>query len=117
MMWVIQSRSPLCQFRAIVAPSMPNFLDASSYRTFGPVAIYFLGTITAFLGRGAERLAQNFDARRHKMASIIWAIIVIVFILWLLGFIIGTAGSFIHLLLVVALILIIYNLLTGRRAV
>lgn len=51
------------------------------------------------------------------MASIIWAVLVVVLILWLAGFIIGTAGSFIHLLLVVALLLIIYNLLTGRRAV
>lgn len=50
------------------------------------------------------------------MASIIWAVIAVVFVLWLAGFIIGTAGSLIHLLLVVALILIIYNLLTGRRA-
>lgn len=51
------------------------------------------------------------------MASIIWAVIVIVCVLWLLGFIVGTAGSLIHLLLVVALLLIIYNLLTGRRPV
>jgi hypothetical protein len=37
-------------------------------------------------------------------------------VLWLLGFIVGVGGSLIHLLLVVALVLIIYNLLTGRRA-
>jgi hypothetical protein len=41
----------------------------------------------------------------------------VVLILWLLGFIVGVGGSLIHLLLVVALLLIIYNLLTGRRAV
>jgi len=51
------------------------------------------------------------------MASILWAILVVVLILWLAGFLVGVGGSLIHLLLVVALILIIYNLLTGRRAV
>lgn len=51
------------------------------------------------------------------MASIIWAVLVVVLVLWLLGFIVGVAGSFIHLLLIVALLLLIYNLLTGRRAV
>jgi hypothetical protein len=55
--------------------------------------------------------------RRHVMASIIWAVLVVVLVLWLLGFIVGFGGSLIHLLLVVALLLIIYNLLTGRRAV
>jgi hypothetical protein len=50
------------------------------------------------------------------MASIIWAVLVVVLVLWLLGFIVGVGGSLIHLLLVVALVLIIYNLLTGRRA-
>ena len=50
------------------------------------------------------------------MASVLWTVLVIVLILWLLGFITSTAGSLIHLLLVVALVVLIYNLLTGRRA-
>ena len=51
------------------------------------------------------------------MASILWTVLVIVLILWLLGFLTSTAGGLIHLLLVVALIILIYNLLTGRSAV
>lgn len=51
------------------------------------------------------------------MVSLIWTIVVVLFVLWLLGFAIHFAGSLIHLLLVVALILIVYNLLMGRRAV
>ena len=45
----------------------------------------------------------------------LWTIFVIVLILWLLGFSLHIAGSLIHLLLVVALIVLIVNLITGRR--
>jgi uncharacterized membrane protein YtjA (UPF0391 family) len=41
----------------------------------------------------------------------------IILLLWLGGFIIGTAGSLIHILLVIGVILLIYSLVTGRRAV
>ena len=48
--------------------------------------------------------------------GILWGIIVILFIFWLLGFIFHLAGGFIHILLVIAIILIIWNLISGRRA-
>lgn len=51
------------------------------------------------------------------MASLIWTIVVVLFVLWLLGFAIHIGGTLIHLLLVLAIIGIIYNLLVGRRAV
>lgn len=51
------------------------------------------------------------------MASLIWTIVVVLFVLWLLGFAIHIGGGLIHLLLVLAIIGIIYNLLVGRRAV
>jgi hypothetical protein len=48
----------------------------------------------------------------------LWTLAVILLILWLLGFFaFQTAGSLIHLLLVVAVILVIWQLVTGRRAV
>jgi hypothetical protein len=50
------------------------------------------------------------------MVGILWTIIVICFALWLLGFLLHFGGGLIHLLLVVALILIVVNLLTGRGA-
>lgn len=46
----------------------------------------------------------------------LWAIFVVVLILWLLGFSFHIAGSLIHLLLVVALIILVFNLVSGRRA-
>jgi hypothetical protein len=45
----------------------------------------------------------------------LWTILVIVLVLWLLGFSFHIAGSLIHLLLVVALIILVFNLISGRR--
>ena len=48
----------------------------------------------------------------------LWTIAVILFVLWLLGFaVFHVAGGIIHLLLVLAIIVIIYRLVTGRRPV
>jgi hypothetical protein len=46
----------------------------------------------------------------------LWTIFVVLLVLWLLGFSLHVAGSLIHLLLVVALIVLVINLVTGRRA-
>lgn len=45
----------------------------------------------------------------------LWTIVVILLVLWLLGFTMHVAGGLIHLLLVVALVIIVLRLLTGRR--
>jgi hypothetical protein len=45
----------------------------------------------------------------------LWTILVVVVVLWLLGFATNVAGSLIHLLLVVALVVLIAQLLSGRR--
>jgi hypothetical protein len=49
----------------------------------------------------------------------LWTILVILLVLWLLGFSLGVGGgtSLIHLLLVVAAIVLVYNLVAGRRTV
>jgi hypothetical protein len=47
----------------------------------------------------------------------LWTILVVVLILWLLGFIGHFGGSLIHLLLVVAVIVLVLQLISGRRAV
>ena len=46
----------------------------------------------------------------------LWTIFIILLIFWALGFTLHVAGSLIHLLLVIALIVIIVQLITGRRA-
>lgn len=50
------------------------------------------------------------------MAGLLWGIIVVLFVLWLLGFLLHFGGGIIHLLIVIAIILVIYNLMTGRGA-
>jgi hypothetical protein len=50
------------------------------------------------------------------MASLIWGAIIVLFVLWVLGFAIHIGGGLIHILLVIALVLIVYNLLIGRGA-
>jgi hypothetical protein len=47
----------------------------------------------------------------------LWTIFVILIILWLLGWGFHVAGGLIHLLLVIALIVAVINLITGRRTV
>ncbi|MBW6469548.1 MAG: lmo0937 family membrane protein [Coriobacteriia bacterium] len=45
----------------------------------------------------------------------IWTIIAILVALWLAGFILDVAGSLIHIVLVIALAVFIFNLITSRR--
>jgi hypothetical protein len=45
----------------------------------------------------------------------LWTILVILVILWLLGFTMKIGGGFIHLILVIAVIILVIQLLTGRR--
>lgn len=47
----------------------------------------------------------------------LWAIFVVLLILWLLGFSFHVAGGLIHLLLVIAVVVLVFNLVTGRRSV
>ena len=45
----------------------------------------------------------------------LYTVMLVLLVLWLLGFIGHIGGGLIHLLLVIALIVFIYNLITGRR--
>jgi hypothetical protein len=45
----------------------------------------------------------------------LWTIFVILVILWLLGFSFNVGGGLIHILLVIAVVVLIYNLITRRR--
>ena len=46
----------------------------------------------------------------------LWTIVIILLVLWLLGFLVfPVAGGLIHILLVIAAIVIVYRLITGRK--
>ncbi len=46
----------------------------------------------------------------------LWTIFVVLLILWLLGFSLHIGGGLIHLLLVGGLVVLVINLLSGRRS-
>lgn len=46
----------------------------------------------------------------------LWTIFAVLIIMWLLGFSLHVGGSLIHALLLVAVIVLVWNLLTGRRS-
>jgi hypothetical protein len=50
------------------------------------------------------------------LGGILWAVIVVLFVLWLIGLLAHFAGGLIHILLVVAIIVLIYNLIVGSRS-
>jgi Family of unknown function (DUF5670) len=50
------------------------------------------------------------------MANLLWAFIAILFLFWLFGLLLHFGGSLIHLVLLIVVILVVYNLLTGRGA-
>jgi hypothetical protein len=63
----------------------------------------------------AQGLQQRLSYREKYM---LWTITVVLVILWLIGFIgFPTLGAWIHILLVLALIVLVFQLLSGRRAI
>jgi hypothetical protein len=47
----------------------------------------------------------------------LWTVIFVLLVLWLLGFALDVAGGLIHLLLVIALVIVVFRLFTGRKVV
>jgi Family of unknown function (DUF5670) len=64
-------------------------------------------------GSGSCEDTYNLTKRNNLM---LWTIFVIVLVLWLLGFIGHFGGGLIHLLLVIAVVVLIIQLLSGRRS-
>jgi Family of unknown function (DUF5670) len=54
---------------------------------------------------------------RYERKNMLWTIFVVILVLWLLGFSLHIAGGLIHLLLVLAAIVLVFNLISGRRTV
>jgi hypothetical protein len=46
--------------------------------------------------------------------NLLWGLVVVLVVLWLLGFSLHVGGGLIHLLLVIAVIVIVVRLVTGR---
>ena len=50
------------------------------------------------------------------MVNLLWTVIVVLFVLWLLGFLLHVGGGLIHIVLVVAVVLLVFNLVTKGKA-
>lgn len=54
--------------------------------------------------------------RMFHMGKILWTIIVILIVLWVLGLVLKIGGGLIHTLLIIAGIIFVIQLVTGRRS-
>jgi hypothetical protein len=55
---------------------------------------------------------------RWEVKKMLWTIAVILFVLWALGLVSAyTLGGYIHVLLIIALVMVLFNVLQGRRVV
>jgi hypothetical protein len=71
---------------------------------------------TKDVSRVASQALLSGGCQRGR-SSTLWTIFAILVILWLLGFAFPLGGGLIRLLLIVAVIWLLWNLLTGRRSV
>jgi len=52
-----------------------------------------------------------------KEIAMLWTVVAVLLILWLLGFSLHIGGGLIHILLVVGLVMLVINLVNGRRTI
>ena len=66
----------------------------------------------------ALRPSSNAIEITTKEAIMLWTIFIVLLVLWALGFVSGYAiGGFIHLLLVIAVVVLLIQLIQGRRPI
>ena len=77
---------------------------------------------SALLSAPAKQVSRGRDGTHIRVlvnraleVDMLWTIFVVLLILWLLGFSLHIGGGLIHLLLVVGLVVLVINLLSGRR--
>jgi len=84
----------------------------------GTTKFAFLLTPTCETTEKDSHLLEGTSSIKNKLGvAMLWTIILILLIGWALGFFAFDVGAFIHLLLVIAIIVFIINLISGRRAV
>jgi hypothetical protein len=64
---------------------------------------------------GARKPPWLAGAGGAQEKNMLWTIFVVLLVLWLLGFSLHIGGGLIHLLIVVAVVVLIFNLITGSR--
>jgi hypothetical protein len=74
-----------------------------------------MGFISAIVAYRLQRLPQPLT--RQEAIDMLWTLVVILVVLWALGLAFKVAGGLIHLLLVIALVVVVFRLISGRRVV
>jgi hypothetical protein len=59
---------------------------------------------------------QRLEKRASRETLMLWTVFAILLLLWLLGWGFHVAGSLIHLILVIAVVVLLVEVITGRRA-
>jgi uncharacterized membrane protein YtjA (UPF0391 family) len=65
----------------------------------------------------ALSLVATGNSPAAREAEMLWTLIVLLLLFWVLGFAFHVAGGIIHVLLVIAVVLFLVNLISGRRTV
>lgn len=50
-----------------------------------------------------------------NMARILWIVLAVIIVIWLVGFLMDVAGGLIHILLIIAAIILVINLISGKK--
>ena len=84
--------------------------------------MWFAGCLAIEIGLALVEIQPAEDgnyvkSNKEKVHSMLYTIAVVLIVLWLLGLVTSyTMGGFIHILLVVAVIMVLLNLINGRRS-
>jgi hypothetical protein len=79
--------------------------------------LFYLRRISMGDSTGRRQRISAAGSPNAAEEPMLWTIFAILLILWLLGFAMDVAGGLIHVLLVIAAVVLIINLLSGRRTV
>jgi hypothetical protein len=98
-----------------------NHKEALNRNAYMELERIIVGTVVGALekatrywrSRGWPKLSRQ-DRDNRDRSSMLWTIAIILLVLWLLGFSFHVAGGLIHIILVIALIVIVFRLVTGR---
>lgn len=96
----------------VASATTDNSKQGTNATTTVPQKAKAIKTLLKNSSKIKETVSSVKDVKKgHRNGGLIWTIIVILLILWLLGFIIGGFGGLLYLLLVIALVLLILKIL------
>jgi len=101
-------------------------VESGSRRFFPELRVFCFRILPIAKGLGIFKIVKsdkrNLSSAREDKGNLnqgkpmLWTIFVILLVLWLLGLVSSyTMGGFIHILLVIAVVILIINLIQGRR--